>query len=45
MPGNFKPKQPNNPNPKPNKSEKLGEAPKIEPNFGIDNVQHEKTPS
>lgn len=32
----------NNPNPKPNKTEKLGEAPKIEPNFGIDNVQHEK---
>lgn len=29
-------------NTKPNKTEKLGEAPKIEPNFEIDNVQHEK---
>lgn len=29
-------------NTKPNKSEKLGEAPEIEPNFEIDNVQDEK---
>lgn len=29
-------------NTKPNKTEKLGEAPKIEPNFEIDNVQYEK---
>lgn len=44
MPGNFKAKQPKpkTQNTKPNKSEKLGEAPKIEPNFEIDNVQDEK---